>query len=222
MRWNHPEKGLVLPDSFVPQAEESRLIIDIDHWVLNAACAQLKIWKNEGRPNLHLATNLSARFFQLDEVAERLIELTEQYDVSMENLELEITEGTLIEDIDKALLTLKELKILGFQLTIDDFGTGYSSLSYLKQLSIHKLKIDQSFISNCADDEVDAALVKTIINMAHNLHLLCIAEGVETKEQLAFLRKHGCDQVQGYYYSKPLAARVFEEKYLVPASGSTV
>ena len=222
LRWNHPEKGLVLPDSFVPQAEESRLIIDIDHWVLNAACAQLKIWKNEGRPNLHLATNLSARFFQLDEVAERLIELTEQLDVSMENLELEITEGTLIEDIDKALLTLKELKILGFQLTIDDFGTGYSSLSYLKQLPIHKLKIDQSFISNCADDEVDAALVKTIISMAHNLHLLCIAEGVETKEQLAFLRKHGCDQVQGYYYSKPLAARDFEEKYLVPASGSTV
>ena len=215
LRWNHPEMGLVLPDSFVPQAEESRLIIDVDNWVLNAACKQLKFWKNEGRPELHLATNLSARFFQLDEVAERLIELTEQYDVSMSKLELEITEGTLIEDIDKALLTLKELKILGFQLTIDDFGTGYSSLSYLKQLPIHKLKIDQSFISNCADDEVDAALVKTIINMAHNLHLLCIAEGVETKEQLAFLRKHGCDQVQGYYYSKPLSAKHFEEKYLV-------
>ena len=215
LRWNHPEKGLILPNSFIPQAEESRLIIDVDNWVLNAACKQLKFWKNEGRPELHLATNLSARFFQLDEVAERLIELTEQYDVSMSKLELEITEGTLIEDIDKALLTLKELKILGFQLTIDDFGTGYSSLSYLKQLPIHKLKIDQSFISNCADDEVDAALVKTIINMAHNLHLLCIAEGVETKEQLAFLRKHGCDQVQGYYYSKPLSAKHFEEKYLV-------
>lgn len=214
LRWNHPEKGLVLPDSFIPQAEESRLIIDVDNWVLNAACAQLKTWKNKGRPALHLATNLSARFFQLDEVTERLIELTERYDVSMENLELEITEGTLIEDIDKTMLTLEELKILGFQLTIDDFGTGYSSLSYLKRLPIHKLKIDQSFVANCADDPVDAALVKSIITMAHNLRLLCIAEGVETRQQLEFLRKHGCDQVQGYYYSKPLAAKDFEEQYL--------
>lgn len=214
LRWNHPEKGMVFPDNFIPLAEESLLIIDIDMWVLNAACAKLRAWKQAGLPEIILAINLSARFFQLDHIPERLIALTEQYGVSMESLELEVTEGMLIEDIEKAMITLEELKTLGFQISIDDFGTGYSSLSYLKQLPIHKLKVDQSFIRKCADDPVDAALVKTIISMAHNLKLLCIAEGVETKEQLEFLREHGCDHVQGYYYSKPLASKAFEEQFL--------
>jgi EAL domain-containing protein (putative c-di-GMP-specific phosphodiesterase class I) len=182
---------------------------------LNAACAKLRAWKQRSLPELILAINISARFFQLDHISERLLASTEQYGVSMQSLELEVTEGMLIEDIEKAMATLGELRELGFHISIDDFGTGYSSLSYLKQLPIHKLKIDQSFVHNCANDPVDAALVKSIISMAHNLKLLCIAEGVETREQLEFLREHGCDQIQGFYYSKPLAAKPFEEQFLL-------
>ncbi len=215
LRWNHPQKGVISPDNFIPVADESLLIVDIDMWVLNAACAKLRAWKQRSLPELILAINISARFFQLDHISERLLASTEQYGVSMQSLELEVTEGMLIEDIEKAMATLGELRELGFHISIDDFGTGYSSLSYLKQLPIHKLKIDQSFVHNCANDPVDAALVKSIISMAHNLKLLCIAEGVETREQLEFLREHGCDQIQGFYYSKPLAAKPFEEQFLL-------
>jgi len=214
IRWNHPGNGLTQPTEFIPIAEETKLIVDIDIWVLNAAFAQIKAWQEDGRPELCVAINLSARFFQLDHVVKRLVKLIEKHGVSMQNIELEITEGTLIEDIDKTLATLQELKALGFKLTIDDFGTGYSSLSYLKKLPIDKLKIDQSFIKNCVADPVDAALVKSIISMAHNLKMNCIAEGVETEEQYLFLKAQGCNEIQGFYFSKPLVVQDFQARYL--------
>ncbi|NKB35308.1 MAG: EAL domain-containing protein [Pseudomonadales bacterium] len=215
LRWNHPKAGIIAPDDFIPIAEETNLIIEIDNWVLNAACSQLKKWQNEGYEEFRVAVNLSARFFQQDDVVTRLKELAKQYEIKSHNLELEITEGTLIEDIDAALKTLEALRDLDFVLTIDDFGTGYSSLSYLKKLPIDKLKIDQAFVEKCVTDPVDNALVKTIINMAHNLEMDCIAEGVELEEQLTFLRAEKCNEIQGFYYSKPLPASQFEMRYLI-------
>jgi len=140
--------------------------------------------------------------------------MLEKHGVSMKHIELEITEGSLIEDIDKTLEMLNELKDLGFQLTIDDFGTGYSSLAYLKKLPIDKLKIDQSFIRKCVSDPVDAALVKSIISMAHNLNMNCIAEGVEDEEQFHFLQEQECNEIQGFYFSKPLVVQDFQAMYL--------
>lgn len=214
LRWNHPKNGMTMPSDFIPMAEESRLIVDVDIWVLDAACKQLHSWALEGRPELCIAINLSARFFQSDGIVQRLVMLVEKYHIRASNIELEITEGTLIEDVEATLTVLEELKTLGFQLTIDDFGTGYSSLSYLKQLPISKLKIDQSFVQKCVEDPVDGALVKSIISMAHNLNMKCIAEGVETDDQLAFLQQHGCDEIQGFYFSRPLVVQDFQAKYL--------
>ena len=214
LRWNHPNGELITPDKFIPLAEESQLIIDIDLWVLNAACKQMRAWQDENRPEVRVAVNLSARFFHRDDIIDHLVSLTRKHGVDVRMLELEITEGTLIREVDSAMMTLNQLTKIGFQLTIDDFGTGYSSLSYLKKLPIHKLKIDRSFVDKCVVDTVDAALVKTIISMAQNLNIECIAEGVETEEQLNFLVAAGCTQIQGYHFSKAISASTFATVYL--------
>jgi diguanylate cyclase (GGDEF)-like protein len=215
IRWHHPNNGFVSPGLFIPIAEESQLIVEIDKWVINAACIQLRNWRDENRPLVRIAVNLSARFFRQPGVIDILQTITKRHQIAPEYLELEITEGTLIQDIESAILVLKELTELGFQLTIDDFGTGYSSLTYLKKLPIHKLKIDKSFVDHCSEDNVDGSLVKTIINMAKTLELACIAEGVELKEQLEFLKSNGCAEIQGYYFSKPKPAAEFAEDYLI-------
>ena len=219
LRWNHPRGEFISPGVFIPLAEESQLIVEIDKWVLNAACAQIRAWEDAGRPSIRISVNLSARFFRQPGVIGILRSLVAQYEIEARFLELEITEGTLIEDIESAIEVLRELTELGFQLTIDDFGTGYSSLTYLKRLPIHKLKIDKSFVDYCNADHVDGALVRTIINVAKSLDLDCIAEGVEDKEQLEFLQKNGCTEIQGYYFSKPKPAREFAVDYLSSSRG---
>lgn len=214
VRWNHPRKGFLLPEEFVELAEETRLITELDNWVFEKVCDQLSEWKQKVKIDLRMAINLSGRFFKMDHFAQRVMETIEEHDLELTMFEFEITESTLIEDFEKALITVNELSDMGVHITVDDFGVGYSSLGYLKQFSVHKLKIDQSFIETCTIPGVDQALVKTIIALAGNLGLICVAEGVENREQLEFLRGEHCHAAQGYYFSKPLPAHEFFTQYL--------
>ncbi|BBI99739.1 hypothetical protein FGKAn22_14320 [Ferrigenium kumadai] len=205
VRWRHPEAGMIPPAKFIPLAERSGLIIQIGEWVLNEACRQAKAWLDSGRP-LVMAVNLSALQFRRGNLLETVASALERSGLPARYLELELTESILLHDIEAAMQTLHALKAMGVKLSIDDFGTGYSSLSYLKRLAVDKLKIDQSFVRDLTEDPEDAAIVKAIIQLGHTLQLSIIAEGVETDAQLAFLRNYGCDEVQGYFFSRPLPA----------------
>jgi diguanylate cyclase (GGDEF)-like protein len=209
IRWNHPDMGLVAPGRFIGVAEESRLIIPIGEWVLREACRQATAWRRAGLPALTVAVNLSGVQFRRGDVEQtvRLALETSGYDPAC--LELEITESTLIQNVEEVLESVKQLKRLGVRLSIDDFGTGYSSLAYLKRFDVDKLKIDQSFIRDLTNDANDAAIVQAVIQMGHSLNLRVIAEGVENAEALARLRALGCDEVQGYYFAKPMPADEF-------------
>ena len=206
VRWQHPAKGLILPLQFIPLAEKTGLIIPIGEWILESACRQLKTWQDQGYNVPKLAINLSARQFDQNNLAQTIASILAATGVEARYVELEITESFLMENIDEATRTLRALNNLGVDISIDDFGTGYSSLIYLKRFPIDTLKIDRSFVTDIATDRDDATIVKAIITLAHSLQMKVIAEGVETEEQLAFLRQHGCDQYQGYYFSKPLPA----------------
>lgn len=206
LRWQHPEQGLVPPMRFIPLAEESGLIVPIGEWVLRAACEQVKAWQDAGVDVPRLAINLSARQFHQKNFAQTIFRILEQAGVAAHAIELEITEGILIENTDEVRDTLRLLSEGGFEISIDDFGTGYSGLSYLKRFPIDILKIDRSFVMDCAHDADDAAIVTAIIAMAHSLQMTVVAEGVENEEQLNFLRERGCDKYQGYYFSKPMPA----------------
>jgi len=205
IRWEHPERGLVPPFEFIPLAEETGLILSIGRWVLEDACRQQHAWKKKGI-NVRMAVNLSARQLQDEGLLNVLACVLEAFAVEPGMLELELTETCLMDDPEDAVKLMQDIKNLGLRLAMDDFGTGYSSLSYLKRFAMDTLKIDQSFVRNLPDDEQDAAIATTIIAMGHNLGLNVLAEGVETEEQLKFLQKHGCDEVQGYYFSKPMPA----------------
>lgn len=214
VRWHHPDLGLVPPSEFIPLAEDTGLIVPIGEWVLRAACAQSKSWQEAcGRP-LPVAVNLSARQFQQGDLAAMVVRVLRETNLSAQNLELELTESSIMKNADSAVITLGELREMGVHVAIDDFGTGYSSLGYLKRLPIETLKIDQSFVRDLATDPDNAALVMAIITLAHNLRLKVIAEGVETEEQLRFLHLLRCDEWQGYLYSKPLPAAAFAELLL--------
>ena len=212
VRWAHPEKGLIPPGKFIPIAEESGLIVPIGEWVLRTACRQNKAWRDLELPHIRMAVNLSARQFKdsqlMPVVAKALADAG--LDPYTSGLELELTESLLMKDMEGTIATLHKLHKMGVCLSIDDFGTGYSSLSYLKRFPIHTLKIDQSFIRDIMIDPHDAAISATIVTLAHNLKLKVIAEGVETAEQLALLREMKCDQMQGYYFSKPIPAEALE------------
>jgi len=211
LRWNHPTMGMVSPAEFIPIAEESGQIVIIGEWVLRNALGQLKRWIEEGMQPFVMAINLSAIQFRQPQLVSSIISILEELKVPVEYLELELTEGITMENPLYAMELINELHRYGIKMSIDDFGTGYSSLNYLKQFRVDKLKIDQSFICDIAENPEDMTLVNTIINMAHNLNMTTIAEGVETAEQLAILRKLGCDEIQGYYFSKPLPSIEFEE-----------
>ena len=211
LRWHHPELGLIQPAEFIPLAEDTGMIVPIGEWVLRTACTQSKSWQEAGFAPLSLAVNLSGRQFQQQNLSEVVARILQETGLNSHNLELELTESSIMKNAESAVRMLGELKEMGVKIAIDDFGTGYSSLGYLKRLPIDTLKIDRSFVSDVTTDPDDAALVMAIITLAHNLRLKVIAEGVDSEEQLSFLHLLRCDEWQGYLFSKPLPVEAFEE-----------
>lgn len=210
VRWLHPERGMVSPGEFVPLAEETNLIVPIGEWVMRTACEQTKRWHDAGYPEIRVSINLSAHQFRQPNLAYQVSQVLEETGIDPQYVDLEITESITMTNVDKAISTMLELASLGLQISIDDFGTGYSSLSYLKKFPIHTLKIDQSFVRDIPKNQDDAAIATAVIAMAHSLNLNVIAEGVETEEQLAFLRERNCNEYQGYLCSRPLPPAEFE------------
>ena len=209
LRWHSSELGLVSPAEFIPIAEATKMIIPIGEWVLHNACIQSKKWQQLGMPPLKIAVNISTCQFK-ENLIETIDLILEDTSLDCSYLELEITESLLVENIDKAIALLKQLKHRGISIALDDFGTGYSSLRYLQNLPIDTLKIDRSFVKNIIECPEDAAISRAIIALAQNLSLKITAEGVETKEQLIYLKERGCHEVQGYYFSKPLPPEMLE------------
>ncbi|HRH44616.1 MAG TPA: EAL domain-containing protein [Pyrinomonadaceae bacterium] len=211
VRWHHPTLGFISPAEFIPLAEETGLILPLGEWVLRTACNQIKLWNEEGHPLLKVSVNLSAYQFQQQNLLETITKIIEETRIEPNYLELEMTESSIMKNETCAVTILHQLKEAGIKISIDDFGTGYSSLSHLKKLPLDVLKIDKSFVQDMTVSPDDASLVMTIITLAHNLGLKVIAEGVETEEQLRFLHLLRCDEWQGFLYSKPVPADVFEE-----------
>ncbi|MDO8705199.1 MAG: EAL domain-containing protein [Sulfuricaulis sp.] len=211
LRWTHPTRGMIPPALFIPLAEETGLIIPIGEWVLRTACGQCRAWQKLGFSQLHVAVNLSAGQFHQKDLPVSIYNILQESGLSPAHLDLELTEGLVMQRGEASVNTLRELKAMDIHISIDDFGTGYSSLSYLKRFPIDVLKIDQSFVHDIPGDADDAAIASTIITMAHSLDLKVVAEGVETQEQLNFMRAHSCDAMQGYFFSKPLPVDQFEK-----------
>ncbi|WP_025917195.1 EAL domain-containing protein [Herminiimonas sp. CN] len=211
IRWSHPTRGLVSPANFINLAEETGLIVPIGDWVMRTACRQNKAWQRAGHAPLRVAVNLSAAQFAQHDLVQSITAALEDAGLEPQYLEIELTESLVMTDVARTIGVLQELKTLGVHLSIDDFGTGYSSLSYLKRFPINVLKIDQSFVRDITVNPDDAAIVASIISLAHSLRLDVIAEGVETEDQLAFLWRNGCDQIQGYYFSRPVPGEAAEK-----------
>jgi diguanylate cyclase len=211
LRWNHPERGFVSPVEFIPLAEESGMIVEFGAWVLNAACRQNKAWQAAGLPPIRVAVNVSARQFRDGRFLDTLRQALQVSALDPQFLTLELTENTIMENAQENLDILHGIKTLGVKLSVDDFGTGYSSLSYLKQLPLDELKIDRSFIVGIRSDKDDAPIVTSIISMAHSLNLRVVMEGIESEHQLVFSRDRGCDEYQGFLFSKPVCSREFEQ-----------
>ena len=210
LRWHHPELGSISPAEFIPVAEDSGQILQIGEWVLKTAVEQLKQWNQQGLGNIKVAVNLSAIQFHQPQLPEMVSRILTESGISPDLLELELTEGVAVQDPRTATATMDRLNSHGIRLSMDDFGTGYSSLSQLKRFQIYKLKIDQSFIRDIDHDSNDRAIVSAIIRMAQALGMQTTAEGVETQAQLEFLQQQGCDEAQGYHFSRPLQAGDFE------------
>ena len=212
LRWEHSEKGLVSPAQFIPLAEESGLIVPIGRWVLETACRQLKRWERDpARGHLSIAVNVSARQFRQDDFVDQVIEVLRETGADPHRLKLELTESTVLADVEATIRRMKDLRAVGIRFSMDDFGTGYSSLQYLKRLPLDQLKIDQSFVRDIIGDADDDVIVQTIIAMSHALGLEVIAEGVETPEQQRFLLENGCETYQGYLFGRPVPVDVLEE-----------
>ncbi|KIH81692.1 putative bifunctional diguanylate cyclase/phosphodiesterase [Pseudomonas batumici] len=209
IRWRHPERGLLYPAEFVPVAEDSGLIVPLSRWVLRQVCRQGRAWQDQAPGPLTLSVNVSAMDFRQHGFLDGIRQVLEETGMEPTRLELEITESVLMQNIEHTIETLKAIKALGIRLAIDDFGTGYSSLSYLQRFPIDVLKIDQSFVRDLNGDSNDAALVNAIISLGRSLNLNIIAEGVETPDQLAFLKAHDCEEGQGFYFSKAVEAETF-------------
>ena len=209
LRWYHPKLGFVPPKEFIHIAEETGLILSIGEWVLRTACTQNKAWQKEGFSPITISINLSGQQFKLRDVGTLVNKILKKIDLDSKYLELELTESIIMENTEMYLKIMNSLKKIGVNIAIDDFGTGYSSLSYLKRFPVDKIKIDQSFIADLPEDKDGAAIVRAILAMAKQLNLKVIAEGIETKQQLSFLRKYSCDMGQGYLFSKPIPGLKF-------------
>ncbi|MBD8014549.1 DUF4084 domain-containing protein [Planococcus sp. Sa1BUA13] len=209
IRWQTPAGKTISPGEFIPLAEETRLILPMGEWMLSTACKQAKLWHDSGYSQLKLAVNLSPLQFLDDELMSMIRQTLEKTGFPASSLELEITEGVAVDDAEKAISRMQKLRRLGVRIAIDDFGTGYSSLNYLKRFPLNHLKIAQPFVQDMASNPYDRALVEAMIFLAHSLDMSVVAEGVETEEQVALLKKLGCDEIQGYYYSRPLTAEQF-------------
>jgi EAL domain-containing protein (putative c-di-GMP-specific phosphodiesterase class I) len=206
LRWNHPERGVVSPAEFIPVLEDTGLIVQVGEWVIRRACEDLKGWIATGRQPIPIAVNLSARQFRDKDLDQRIRALVAAAGVDPALIELEITESQLMQDPEHAIRIMQALRDSGIRIAIDDFGTGYSSLAYLTRFPVKSLKIDRSFVADVFSDHADAAIVRTIIEMAHQLGFTVVAEGVETDRQAAFLRQYGCEQAQGYLFARPMPA----------------
>ena len=209
LRWFHPDQGHVNPALFIPLAEETGLEVQLGEWALKEACRQNKEWQEEGLPPLRVSVNLSARHFHKKDLPDIVGGILEETGLAPEHLMLEITEGTIIEKVEETVETLKKFKTMRIGVSIDDFGTGYSSLNYLNRFSIDELKIDKTFVSDILNEHDSRKVITAIIALAHNLNLRVVAEGVETKEQFDFLKGRDCDEIQGYYLSRPLSSEAF-------------
>jgi diguanylate cyclase (GGDEF)-like protein/PAS domain S-box-containing protein len=211
IRWIHPERGVVLPGNFIQLAEETGLILPIGKWVLEAACAQLRVWQaQEATRNLVLAVNVSAKQLQQEDFALEVTAIAKNYGIQTRLLKLELTESMLVENVEDAIVKIGELRDLGIRFSLDDFGTGYSSLQYLKKIPLDQLKIDQSFIRGIEEDRHDRSIVRTVIAIAQGLELDVIAEGVESEKQLQILKAKGCNTYQGYFFGRPVPVEQFE------------
>ena len=206
IRWNHPQRGIISPVDFIPIAEDRGIIHDISKWIIADVLKQHKLWKKTGCRMIPVTVNLSSRDFFQQGIEKYIFDLLKKDEQFRGFLGIEVTETTIMEDRENAIATLNRLKNIGVKIALDDFGTGYSSLNYLKLLPIDTVKIDRSFIKNIINDPKDASITESIISMSHSLNLKVLAEGVETPEQLEFLRSVHCDQAQGYLFSKPLPA----------------
>ena len=213
LRWRHPRRGLVPPGDFIPVLEELGLVVDVGDWVISEACRQLKAWHQAKVRVPKVSVNISARQFSDGQLGTRIATILKETGLPPACLELELTESILMREVSEAMQILAGLKNLGLSIAVDDFGTGYSSLNYLKQFPIDVLKIDRTFVDGLPSGEQDAQIARAIIAMAHSLNLAVIAEGVETHEQLDFLREHGCDEVQGYLFGRPMPASRFEAQF---------
>ncbi len=211
LRWIHPEKGMIPPDQFIQLAEDTGLISPIGEWVLRTACLQAKAWQEAGLPNITVAVNVSPKQLNLSHFDKTICEVLACCGLEARYLDLELTEGAVMNEPEKMVVTLARLKEVGVQISMDDFGTGYSSLSYLKRFPFDNLKIDKAFIKDIPKDDGDVTLVLTIIAMAHNFKLKVIAEGVEIQAQMDFLKQKNCDEIQGYFFSRPLPAKEIEQ-----------
>jgi EAL domain-containing protein (putative c-di-GMP-specific phosphodiesterase class I) len=217
LRWRVPESGIVPPDEFIPVAEITGLINPIGQWVLGEVCRQAQAWIKQGLA-MKVAVNLSAQQFQQKNLIEVIEGALTSTGLAPEVLELELTESAVMQDAEVTSRILTELKAMGVTIAIDDFGTGYSSLAYLKRFPVDKLKIDRAFVRDITTDSDDAAIVTAVINLAHSLGIKVVAEGVETLEQLRYLRAKGCDEAQGYYFSRPVDAEKIADLFVSRSS----
>lgn len=206
VRWRHPERGLVPPDQFIPLAEELGLMVPMGDWILETACGHLRGWRDQGLPEFRVAVNLSAYQFNQDSLLDRVMHSIHRAGLQTKDLELELTESSVMRDPESTARTLRSLSEAGVRIAIDDFGTGYSSLAYLKSFPLDSLKIDRSFVRDTPDDQNDTAIVRTIISLARHLGLEAVAEGVESEEHLNFLQSNGCHLVQGFLLARPVPA----------------